>query len=612
MESDLNMGRLLVTTALEETWGDGAPVLFLGERCRLYNRKNIWSELDAIVAKPFGIDFDKKLSDIDYIDELTKQILSELTEALNKFHQAQHSERYWNIVLGHWVRSYVLVTFNRYYTLDQAIKNYEVTGTLVFAGADYNLATSNSYDFIFACEDDQWNHILYSRIMRFREDIELHQIPNPSGSVGMYCGKQKNHGKYLSVLSVIERVKKIYRYIASHGMSSVVYELLGAIGTKFYRDTDAFVISSYLPIDIEFMLQLALRQVPQKWRSPSFNETKADSGQRVDLNLNYDQFHGFEKYLRWQLPEVIPACYLEGYKNLTKIVEEMPWPKKPKFIFTSNNFETDEIFKVWTALKVGQGIPYITGQHGSNYGSHAWHCLFRLPELSASDKFVSWGWFEDKSNILPAFVFTNAGRKSKQFDEDGGLLLIEAHLPHNNETFDVYYEHLLYMEDQFRMLESLPKNIRQQVTVRLHSSYKKMRFFEEQRWKDRSPQTKLERDGLNIRQLISQNRLIVQSYDSTGLLEGLALNIPTICFWRNRLSHLLPSAKPFYELLHNSGILFYSPEAAAEFIYLHWDGISKWWESDKVQDARQVFCEQYAKTTDKPAQKLKNILTANL
>ncbi len=606
------MKRLLVTTALEETWGDGVPVLFLGEWCRPYNRKHILSEMDTLVAKPFGIELERKLSDIDYVDELVRQLLNELAEALNKYHQVQHSDRYWNIILGHWLTRYVFVAFNRYYTLDQTMKNYEIAGTLVFKGADYNLATSNSHDFIFACGDDQWNHILYSRIMRFREDIELYPVPSPSESVGMYCGEEKKHGKYLSTLSAWELVEKLYRSIAYRGMSWVTFELLGAIGTKFGRDTDAFFISSYLPTNIEVMLQLTLGQIPQKWRSPSFKQSKAVSGQRVDLSLNYDQFHGFEKYVRWQLPEVIPACYIEGYKNLTKIAEEMPWPKRPKFIFTSNSFDTDEIFKFWTALKVGQGIPYIAGQHGNNYGTHAWYFNSSLPELAASDKFVSWGWSERKSNTIPAFVFTKAGRNSKKNDKDGGLLLVENHLPHNHETYDVYYEHLLYMEDQFRIVESLPNNIFRQVTVRLHSGYKQLRFFEEQRWKDRSPQTKIERDGLNIKQSISQNRLTVYSYDSTGILEGLSLNIPTICFWRNGLSHLLPSAKPFYELLHNVGLLFYSPEATAKFIDLHWDGISEWWKSAKVQDARQIFCDQYAKTTDNPVQELKSILTGSL
>ena len=142
------MKRLLVTTAMEETWGEGVPVLFLGEWCRLYNRKHIWSQMDALVAQPYGLQIEEKLRDTEYVDELAIKMLAELVEALNKYHQVQHGERYWNIVLGTWLKRYVLVAYNRYFTLNQALKNYEVSGASIFIDADYNLATSDSIKFI--------------------------------------------------------------------------------------------------------------------------------------------------------------------------------------------------------------------------------------------------------------------------------------------------------------------------------------------------------------------------------------------------------------------------------------------------------------------------------
>ena len=112
--------------------------------------------------------------------------------------------------------------------------------------------------------------------------------------------------------------------------------------------------------------------------------------------------------------------------------------------------------------------------------------------------------------------------------------------------------------------------------------------------------------------MIEKNRLVVHSYDSTGILETLSLNIPTMCFWRGGLSHILPSAKPYYELLMDAGILFFSSEETAKSIALHWDDIGGWWNSKKVQDARQKFCKQYARTVARPARELKKILVENL
>ena len=73
--------------------------------------------------------------------------------------------------------------------------------------------------------------------------------------------------------------------------------------------------------------------------------------------------------------------------------------------------------------------------------------------------------------------------------------------------------------------------------------------------------------------LIAQSRLIVHSYDSTGILETLSMNIPTICFWRDGFDHLDPSAKPYYESLKNAGIFFETPKHAANHISRYWNNI---------------------------------------
>jgi hypothetical protein len=56
--------RYLITTADERTWKFDRPVIFLGEWCRIYDRKHIWQGMDAIVAAPYGLTQSKK--DADY------------------------------------------------------------------------------------------------------------------------------------------------------------------------------------------------------------------------------------------------------------------------------------------------------------------------------------------------------------------------------------------------------------------------------------------------------------------------------------------------------------------------------------------------------------------
>jgi putative transferase (TIGR04331 family) len=86
------------------------------------------------------------------------------------------------------------------------------------------------------------------------------------------------------------------------------------------------------------------------------------------------------------------------------------------------------------------------------------------------------------------------------------------------------------------------------------------------------------------------------------------MNIPTLCFWHGGFNHLLPRARPYYDLLKSAGIYLDTPEQAAEHVTLHWNDIGDWWKSDKVQKARRAFCNQYARTEKRPIYKLRQLL----
>ena len=69
---------------------------------------------------------------------------------------------------------------------------------------------------------------------------------------------------------------------------------------------------------------------------------------------------------------------------------------------------------------------------------------------------------------------------------------------------------------------------------------------------------------------------------------------------------------PYYEMLMQVGIIVDGPDQAAKHIALHWDDMDRWWESEAVQRARQLFCDEYAKTEKHPIRTLKRLLTKDL
>jgi putative transferase (TIGR04331 family) len=587
-----NTPRYLITSSDEVNWKFDRPVIFLGEWCRLYNRKHIWQAMDAIVAAPYGLGLVQKDADYAEARALEDMLFPMLCNTLNHHHGVQHNERFWRIVLGHWFRRYVDVMLNRVKTLEQCLQVHEISGFTAYANNQYYLATLDSHSAILAFNDDRWNNALIVRI------LDLLGVKNfPIELIG---------GSYLSgfrskVLSTYPSLKK---WVLKCGS-----KLISKLARLLIRNNDAFIISSYLPKKEGIKLQLALGQCPQLWDSSKFETSdKPDRLLREELakRLLSKSDNNLEYVISLMLFELLPVCYLEGFLSLNKLVKQQHWPQSPRFIFTSNNFDTDEVFKLWTALKVALGYKYFIGQHGNNYGTYRY--MNPSIEETTADKFLTWGWTDGLPEQTHAFVFKTAGKKAESYNPQGGLLLIETLLNHRITTWDGVFEFANYFQDQQNFVRGLAFIPKQNLTIRLHSAHKYMKWNEEARWQAFDPSVRIDAGGDDIKNLIANSRLVVHSYDSTGILETLSQNIPTLAFWQNGFEHLRDSAKPYYQLLVDVGIFHLTPESITQKVNAVWGDVDAWWLQDDVQDARKQFCNQYARTSQNPVNDLKKLL----
>lgn len=585
--------RYLITTADEKTWKFDRPVVFLGEWCRVYDRKHIWQNMDAILAPHYGLSLAQKDADNSEARVLEENLIFRLRKILNEYHGVQHDVRFWRIILGHWLHRYVDVMLNRVKTLKLCLQSYEISGTTAYSNIHYTLATTDSYSAIWAFSDDRWNNALSVRILDLLgagsyvldtiEDLEL-------------------AGFSFNGLVATRKLKtKILKW---------VYCQVGKLLSFFARDSDAFIISSYLPKKTEIKLQLTLRQCPQLWTSPKLEVIEnVDRTLREKLARKFtnQSDNNLENILSLMLFELLPICYLEGFFSMSKLVKQQPWPKYPKFIFTSNNFDTDEVFKLWAATKTEAGSKYFTGQHGNNYGTSRYD--YPTIEEATADKFLTWGWTDRLPQHTPTFLFKTSDRKSAHYNPQGGLLLIEVSLNHRITTWDKTYEFGNYFEDQQNFVSELAFNPKLNLTIRLHGPYKYKKWNEDTRWQAFDSELNIDLGSAAIRDLIAQSRLVVHSYDSTGLLETLSQDIPSLAFWQNGFDHLRDSAKPYYQLLVDAGVVHFSPKSVAQKVNEIWDDVDGWWGQDDVQNARLKFIERYARIEPRPVPKLLTILT---
>lgn len=582
------VSRVLVTTALEETWpGDDVPVLFLGEWCRRYDRKPSWEKLNATIAPYHWDDREKLYKDYLYLEKLYEELLSELAARLNGLHAVNYSVRYWRILAGPWLGYFVQMLFDRWAMLRLATTDADISGVRVLRGSTVSIVPNDMEDFTSLFVGDVWNEAIYGQLLAWMK-LPVEKIDaRADGFVA------EGHPPAPGFLQKLKR-----RVATTANLVSVF----------FCRDREYFFIESYLPVKQDFLLQIKLGQIPKLWRTVAVPVTSVDPSMREWEVITPAGADDFALIARVMLSRHIPTAYLEGYRDLIAVTEKMSWPKHPAAIFTSNSYSGDDVFKAWAAEKVEKGAPLLIGQHGGNMGMAKW-AFYEEHQIAICDRFLTWGWSEkNRKNVYPVGNLKVFGRQAV-FDRNGLALLVEMVLPqfsYHLYSAPMARQWLDYFEDQCRFVQSLPDGLRKQVLVRLYAQ--DYGWGQKQRWLDRFPGIALDEGEQPMASLVESTRIYISTYNATTYLESLSLNVPTIMFWNPLHWELRDSAVPFFESLKSVGIFHDTPESAARHMALVWEDVSSWWDNEVVQAARCEFCEQYAHTPQKPLMALKRVL----
>jgi len=588
--------RYLITTEDEATWKFDQPVIFLGDWCCSYNRKYIWQNMDAIVAEPYGLDAAKKDADFLMIIELEKKIFPEFYELLNHHFHTSYSQRFWKIVIGPYFRAILKILLNRINTLKQCLQTENIAGITLYRSDYCSLVTPNlksAHTFFF--DDKKWNNILNGRILNL---LDIKKIP-----VNFIEEKE-----YKNIYQDIEHKNLDKNLSYKKKFKNYIFQCYKKFSQILVNNNDAFLISTYLPTKEVIKIELALRQWPQIWRRLELS-MDLEPNQLIRKNLT-EKFikksdNDVENILRILFFELLPICYLEGFKELKKIVNQQPWPTSPKVIFTGNSFNTDEIFKLYTAIKTEDNTKYYVGQHGNNYFTS--RINFPRIEEQTADKFLTWGW-KKLPKYLPTFIFKTLG-KSNNYNTKGGLLLVEKSQEQRVETWDTYGEYVKYFKDQKKFVNLLADEPKQKLFIRLSSSAVNLKLNENSRWLDFNKSLKIDNGKVAIQNLVAKSRLVVSSYDSTVMLEMLSQNIPTLAFWQNNFDHLREKVRPEYQMLVDAGIVHLSAESVAGKVNEIWNNVDEWWSQSNVQHAKNEFCDIYARNCENPSKKIASILT---
>jgi len=592
------VARTLITTAKENTWPDdkNKPVLFLGEWCKLYQRKILWQDLNSKTAIYHWNDRKKLLNDYKLLMIIYEFFLVQLSSILNKTHNTNHSIKYWRILIGPWLGMFVQVAYDRWFMLKKVIEDEEIDHCIVTKADSIDKVSNDLKEFENSIKHDYGNELIYGQLLEmcWQDKINIEFI--------------NDNERYSKKINNSTWQEKIDKEISS-GFKNVVKQWLRKLVllfNKFFpKDDGYFFISSYLPLLSDLKLQVRLGQFPKLWRVPITPPANLDMNFRQwSIDIKNYKVNSFESVLARLIPQHMPKIYLEGYDDLKSASEMLPWPSKPKAIFTGTLWFDSEVFKIWAAGKSENRIPFVIGQHGGHFGTSPFASL-EDHQIKISDKWISWGWSDySRPKVTPIGNLKGFGL-SAEYNPKGGALMVECTVP--RYSYHLYAiviagQFLDYFEDQKTFLNSLQKTLREQVTVR--ASNNDFDWDLPSRFNDLMPEVEVDPGNQDIRKLIKKSRIYISTYNATTYLESMSWNIPTIIFWNESHWELKEDIKPYFELLKSVGIFHNTPEGAAKHMTNIWDNVDDWWFSDSVQNVRITFCNQFSKIPKDPLKEL--------
>ena len=342
----------------------------------------------------------------------------------------------------------------------------------------------------------------------------------------------------------------------------------------------------------------------------SYVEKKDNQKRKKLFQLFYknNSSDNFLNFLREMIVCYLPTNYLEGYKKIFTLANRI-YPENTKTIITSQNFSTDEVFKYWTANKTESGSKYFIMQHGNNYG------YYRFPkkynEELISDKFLTWGWSNNKSKYIKFFNFKVSGKKKLNFKKNK-LLFIQVHPPVKLSFWDQEKEYFETINLNNHFFSQLDSSIKKNLIIRMHKQsfddtyYNSMNVTEHQKEYEKY----FDYGRKDIFSLIKKSKIIIYSYDSTGFYENLTLNNPVFLLDRFFKKNINLRHKKFLQSLENE-IIFDDPARLAMKVNTVWADIDKWWYNVVLQKKIRFFLQSYSLYEPNPVQKMCKFLKIN-
>lgn len=608
-QSDWNLKEddpnFVVLTALHQYWPEFGKVIFLGPWCGLFSDREMWQPRVVTTIPAWHESGANLCSDIKKLRvENFDPLLECLTEHLNLFHNVNYSRKYWLIILGPWLISFVDVLWDRYKTLEYARRLYP--GFITYGVArEPHITPRDTIDFLEQAQTDLFNQRLFTEILELLGHEGIVMQEEELALVGKQCPGSKEprvsraSHSLLGLGSKMSRAKQWVRYHLFRTLLKLQKEPVIILQANYFRFWQAL-----------FLAFCKGKTVPY-WRNPKFDfkpqpTIALDTRERLKSIRNFDSTE-FERIITELIPKYMPTAFLEDYGRVKKEGERV-FPKSVRAIIAELYY--DEPLKTWAASQKEKGALLIGLQHG---GANFIHRANRSEshELEIRDQFLSWGTqTADRKKIRKISSPKLASiQMSRLKTSNATILLSPKAFPRYNVRLSSGVEMAsyieTYIENQFRFVTSLTEDNRRVVVVRPFPHDFGWGYRE--RWAERFPDVSIRTRG-RFAEVINEAGICVSDCISTTWIETLFANVPTILYWDPDVEILDARVEKVFNLLRRVRILHDTPESAGRMINSINSRVSDWWQTESVQAARVSTLGKYGYVSGRPNEEWRQYL----
>jgi putative transferase (TIGR04331 family) len=523
------------------------------------------------------------------IYESKRDAVSILSIALNRIHNVNYSRRYWDIVLGPWLLRFVAMVYDKWLTVDFALKTNSVSG---YVGIECKDLTCDKYRnskiFINNTQGDIFNHMMYQDTLDFFKITCLSKI-----KIDIKMG---------------ENDKKIQNPAAkiSFRLKRVLINFIVKISNKGGK---YYISNAYLDKCSMILLSLRFGLSPP---CPSFDTLDIGNVKNNNLRshlekelLKINDNNQFNTFLLSMVLKYAPCEYIEKYSDIQVLIKKSRLPKKPKVMYTASLHLSSDVFNFWSALNVEHGASLMLGQHGGMFGC-AKNIPFETHEFDVCDKYVSWGWGKKIEKVIQTGMTISKIHRPffKYFNYKNckpSLLIVAPKYPKyfmlgiSKDNTDLDWKNCF--NEQLGLVRSLNRVKIDKIIYRSKSDYGS-NVGHYKAFIDKTENIEFQSiTDIKISTIVNKSRLVVVTYNATMILQLLSSNIPVIAIWNKENWSLRNEAEEFFNILQSVGILHYDYKSASRKINYIWSDVNSWWFSKEIQSAVSEFCSEFSGRT---------------